>query len=68
MEQPAWNPTTGTFFVSIPQLAGNPPTQITQVGSLRSALLAKSCERSISQPWASHRARRPDSPLVGAAT
>ena len=25
MEQPAWNPTTGTFFVSIPQLAGNPP-------------------------------------------
>jgi hypothetical protein len=25
MEQPAWNSTTGTFFVSIPQLAGNPP-------------------------------------------
>src|SRR6266446_6047367 len=25
MEQPAWNTTTGTFFVSIPQLAGNPP-------------------------------------------
>jgi len=25
MEQPAWNPKTGTFFVSIPQLAGNPP-------------------------------------------
>ena len=25
MEQPAWNPTTGTFFVSIPQLAGTPP-------------------------------------------
>ena len=50
MEQPAWNPTTGTFFVSIPQLAGNPPTQITQVGSPRSALLARSCERSISQP------------------
>ncbi|MGE0257455.1 MAG: PEP-CTERM sorting domain-containing protein [Alphaproteobacteria bacterium] len=25
MEQPAWNPQTGTFFVSIPQLAGNPP-------------------------------------------
>jgi hypothetical protein len=25
MEQPAWNPTTKTFFVSIPQLAGNPP-------------------------------------------
>jgi hypothetical protein len=22
MEQPAWNPTTGTFFVSIPQLSG----------------------------------------------
>ena len=22
MEQPAWNPKTGTFFVSIPQLLG----------------------------------------------
>jgi hypothetical protein len=44
------------------------PGKITQVGSLRSALLALSCERSISQAWASHRARRPDSPLVGAAT
>jgi hypothetical protein len=25
MEQPAWDKNTGTFFVSIPQLAGNPP-------------------------------------------
>jgi hypothetical protein len=26
MEQPAWNPTTGTFFVSIPQLSGGDGT------------------------------------------
>ena len=44
------------------------PGPITQVGSPRSALLARSCERSISQPWASHRARRPDLLLAGAAT
>ena len=25
MEQPAWDPKTGTFFVSIPQLSGSPP-------------------------------------------
>ena len=64
MEQPAWNPNTGTFFVSIPRWPG----PITQVGSPRSALLARFCERSISEPWASHRARRPDLPLARAAT
>jgi hypothetical protein len=35
------------------------PGPITQLGSPRSALLARSCERSISQLWASHRGRRP---------
>ena len=47
------------------------PGQITQVGSPRSALLALCCKPKISGPCpASHRrgARRPDSPLAGAAT
>jgi hypothetical protein len=42
MEQPAWNPTTGTFFVSIPQLAGanNPGgvTEITTTGTVKGTL------------------------------
>jgi hypothetical protein len=66
MEQPAWDPKTGTFFVSIPALgvggASDPG------GSPRSTLLAMSCERSVSQAWASHRARPPDSPSARAAT
>jgi hypothetical protein len=34
MEQPAWNPTTGTFFVSIPQLAGtNNPGGVSQIST-----------------------------------
>jgi hypothetical protein len=34
MEQPAWNPTTGTFFVSIPQLAGaNNPGGVTEIAT-----------------------------------
>jgi hypothetical protein len=34
MEQPAWNPTTGTFFVSIPQLAGaNNPGGVAQIST-----------------------------------
>ena len=47
------------------------PAQITQVGSPRSAPLAKCCKPRISESWpASHRrgARRPDSPLPGTAT
>jgi hypothetical protein len=64
MEQPAWDPNTGTFFVSIPALAGtNNPG-----GSARSAAPAPSCERSISEPWASHPARPLGSPLARAAT
>jgi hypothetical protein len=32
MEQPAWNPNTGTFFVSIPQLAGsNNPGGVSEI-------------------------------------
>src|SRR5262245_54827530 len=34
MEQPAWNPTTGTFFVSIPQLAGtNNPVGVSEIST-----------------------------------
>jgi hypothetical protein len=34
MEQPAWNPTTGTFFVSIPQLAGtNNPGGVSEINT-----------------------------------
>jgi hypothetical protein len=34
MEQPAWNPTTGTFFVSIPQLAGsNNPGGVSEIST-----------------------------------
>jgi hypothetical protein len=32
MEQPAWNPKTGTFFVSIPALAGaNNPGGVSEI-------------------------------------
>ena len=34
MEQPAWNPTTGTFFVSIPALAGsNNPGGVSEIST-----------------------------------
>jgi hypothetical protein len=34
MEQPAWNPKTGTFFVSIPQLAGtNNPGGVSEIST-----------------------------------
>jgi hypothetical protein len=34
MEQPAWNPTTNTFFVSIPELAGsNNPGGVSQIST-----------------------------------
>ena len=65
MEQPAWNPKPPDRSSFLFQRWPGP---ITQVGSPRSALLAMSCKRSISEPWASHRARRPDLPLAGAAT
>src|SRR5215813_14123907 len=34
MEQPAWDPNTGTFFVSIPQLAGtNNPGGVSEINT-----------------------------------
>ena len=44
------------------------PGPITLVGSPRSALPASSCERSISEPWASLRARQPALRSARAAT
>ena len=39
MEQPAWNPTTGTFFVSIPALAGsNNPGGVSEINSAGTVL------------------------------
>jgi hypothetical protein len=39
MEQPAWNPTTGTFFVSIPALAGsNNPGGVSQISTTGTVL------------------------------
>jgi hypothetical protein len=37
MEQPAWNPTTGTFFVSIPALNNQTTTQIGGVSEISTA-------------------------------
>ena len=39
MEQPAWNPNTGTFFVSIPQLAGaNNPGGVSEISTAGNVL------------------------------
>jgi hypothetical protein len=39
MEQPAWNPTTGTFFVSIPALAGkNNPGGVSEISTAGTVL------------------------------
>ena len=39
MEQPAWNPTTGTFFVSIPALAGtNNPGGVAEISTTGTVL------------------------------
>ena len=43
LEQPAWDPKTGTFFISVPQLGTG--GRLTQVGFPRSTLMAMSCER-----------------------
>ena len=64
LEQPVWDPKPERSSFPFRRSLG----PITPAGSPRSALPESSCERSISEPWASLRARPPDSPLAGAAT
>ena len=65
---PAWSSRRGIRKPERSSFLFRPSRALTQAGSPRSALLAMSCERSLWQAWASHRARPPDSPLAGAAT
>jgi len=62
MEQPVWNPIPNVL-VSIPQLAGT----IIQAELPEISTAGVVLRRSISEPWASHRAHPPDSPLAPAA-